>query len=352
MNRIIVIVFISSIIFSCSKDNNPNPTKIEIEKYDQAKIDEAYGLISQVPSIRSMVISHEFETIAEQYYNNTTSGPDSILDVRSVTKSISSALIGIALDMGYLTSVDQKLSEFITPLTDSLDQQKGDITIKQLLTMTAGFEWFEIAEPSEFGNFIYAPNQLEYVLNKPMIHTPGTVFDYSDGAAHLVSIVISQATGMSASEFADEYLFKPMGIDHRFWYEDNQGHNYGGAGICIGPVDMIKFGELYLNHGKYNGVQVISETWIVESTSINISTNNIVPFLTNYGYYWWIGHEKNYDFYCAMGYGGQFIIVVPELELVMAATCDFRGLGSQAGQNWNRIINILLDNVLDAFIEN
>jgi len=154
---------------------------------------------------------------------------------------------------------------------------------------------------------------------------------------------------MTASEFARIYLFEPMGIGYRFWYEDNQGYNYGGAGLCIGPEDMIKIGNLFLQKGLYNGERIVSESWINQASTNYISTNNVVPYLTDYGYYWWLGSEKGFDFYMAMGYGGQFICVVPELNLVVVATCDFRGIGSQAGQNWNTIIDIIMNNVLDAF---
>jgi CubicO group peptidase (beta-lactamase class C family) len=216
--------------------------------------------------------------------------------------------------------------------------------------MATGFEWFEIAEPSEFGDFIYASNQLLYVLNKQFIHPPGTVFDYSDGAAHLISVIISEATGMSASEFANVHLFEPMGIDERFWYEDNQGYTYGGAGLCIGPHDMIKFGNMILNNGEYNGNRIVSSEWLNAATSIHISTNNLLPYLTDYGYYWWKGSILGHEFSMAMGYGGQFIVIVPNLNVVASATCEFRGLSEISGQNWNSIIDVISNNVIPAFI--
>lgn len=335
-------------VSGCSKDE----TVVEEKKYDESIIEQAYQKIQVIPGIRSLVVSHESEIIREGYYNNTTSGPDSIIDVRSVTKSIMSTLIGIAIDKGYIDNVDQTLSEYIDTLVPNLDEQKGNITIHQLLTMTTGLEWFEIAEPSEFGDFIYATNQLSYAIEKPIINEPGLVFDYSDGVAHLTSVVLTQATGMTTNEFAHRFLFEPLGIDTRFWYEDNQGYFYGGAGLCIGPHDMVKIGNLFLQKGKYDGKQILSEDWIEKSTTNYITTNNVVPYLTNYGYYWWIGNVKNFDFYTAMGYGGQFIFVIPDLELVIVTTCNFTGIGGsqQASQNWNSIIDIIVNYVVDAFI--
>ena len=343
------IILTGLVLVSCTSDNAVN--NIDNPEYDDKKIDEAFQLISQVQGIRSLVVSFNSEIIREEYFNNTGPGPDSILDVRSVTKSITSTLIGIALDKGYLKSLNQTLDEFIAPLVDTLSTKMGAITIRQLLTMTAGFEWHEINEESEFPQFVYAPDQLEYVLNKPFIHTPGTVFNYSDGAAHLTSVVLTEATGMSASEFANVNLFEPLGIGERFWYEDNRGYNYGGVGLCIGPHDMIKIGQLIMQKGEYNGKKIVSENWIDKATSVHITTNNALPYLPNYGYYWWKGNQYGHDFSMAVGYGGQFIIIVHDLSLVASATCEFRGLSDISGRNWNSIINIIMNNVMPAFID-
>jgi len=346
-----IIIFVALFCLSCSEDNsNITQTNVETPKFNSTKIAEAYQLISQVQGIRSLAISFESKIISEEYYNNTGPGPDSILDVRSVTKSILSTLVGIAFDKGYLDSLNQPIYEFIEPLVDTLNPEMGAITIRQLLTMTAGFDWHEIAEPSEFPQFVYAPDQLLYILGKPFIFTPGTVFDYSDGAAHLMSVVLAEATGMSASEFARINLFEPMGIGERFWYEDNRGYNYGGVGLCIGPHDMIKIGEMILQKGEYNGERIVSENCLNDATSIHISANNLLPYLTDYGFYWWKGSKNGYDFSMANGYGGQFILIVPNLELVVVATCEFRGLSQISGQNWSSIINIIMNNVLSAFI--
>jgi len=352
MNKFLTLSFLTAciliFIIGCSK-SNPEPENTD---YNEKKLQDAYKSISNVTGIRSLVISYKHEIIYEEYYNNTNSGPDSIIDIRSATKSILSALIGIAIDKGFINSVDQTLSEFISPLVDSLDPQKGQITIHQLLTMTSGQEWSEIPGPSEFPDFIYAPDQFLYALNKPLINTPGTVFNYSDGSAHLLSVILTQATGMTASQFANKYLFEPLGIGNRFWYEDKQGYNYGGVGLCVGPYDMIKFGNLFLNKGKYKGVQIVSENWVDKAITNYISTGNVLPYLTNYGYYWWVGTRKGFSFYTAMGYGGQYIFVVPDLNLVVVSTCNFTGIGGsvQAGENWKNITDIIMNNILEAFV--
>jgi len=349
--KILIVLSISffSLFYACNEDSNPVESEDNSPKYNSEMIDQAYEKIANVNGIRSLVISQNSSIIGEQYYNNTGPEPDSILDVRSVTKSILSTLVGIALDKGYLESLDQKVSEFISPLVDSLSKEMGDISIRELITMTAGFEWHEIAEESEFPEFATAPDQLLYILEKPFVNEPGTVFDYSDGAAHLTSIILSEATGMSASAFANQYLLNPMGIGDRFWYEDNRSYNFGGVGLCIGPKDMIKIGELYLNEGSYNGNIIVSSGWINQATSAHISTNNVLPYLTDYGYYWWKGNQNGHDFSIANGYGGQFICIVPDLNVVVVATCNFLGMGAQAGQNWSSILGIIMSEIIPAF---
>jgi CubicO group peptidase (beta-lactamase class C family) len=208
--------------------------------------------------------------------------------------------------------------------------------------MTSGHEWREITEPSEFNDWISAEDQLLYVFNKPIVHTPGTVFDYSDGAAHLVSAIISKATGMNTTDFADQYLFGPMGLGVRGWYGDNRGLSYGGVGLMLGPHDMIEFGNLYLNNGELNGTEIVSSEWIQSATSPKVGSGDHIPQYPQYGYYWWLRTRGGHDCSCAIGYGGQFILVCPDVDLVVVATCDYRGLTAQeAGANWTAIEGII-----------
>ena len=334
------------ILSACSSDGD---TIVNSQNYDETKIEESYELISHLAGIRSLLISYNDEIIGVEYFNNTGPEPDSILDVRSVTKSITSLLIGIALDKGYLTSLDQTVSEFLSNSVTGLNEEKGNITIRQLLTMTSGHVWYEIGDSSEFKEWIYAPDQLQYIINKPIVNTPGTVFNYSDGGAHLVSAILYRATGMRVDEFAQANLLNPLGIGQRFWYEDNRGINYGGVGICLGPEDMMKIGRMVLHKGLYNGKRIVSENWINESTATQVSTNNVLPYLTGYGYFWWKGNQNGHEFKTAMGYGGQFILVVEDLNLVVVTTCDFLIPKETAGQNWTSIINIIMNNIIPAF---
>jgi len=192
--------------------------------------------------------------------------------------------------------------------------------------------------------------KLLYILNKPFISDPGESFNYSDGAAHLTSVVLSQATNMTANEFAKEHLFTPLGIGDRYWTTDNRGFNYGGVRLYLYPDDMLRLGKLVLNKGKWNNEQIVTKDWIDESTEFQISTDDIIPYGSSYGYYWWRASANDYDFFYANGHGGQFILIAPAVEVVIVATTNWSGLSDpQAGSLWYNLINIIVNEVLVSF---
>ncbi len=339
----VLTVFTMLFIFQgCHSDKPVEPGKIDIAKLETAskKAGEIYGMIS-------LLVMKDNVMVLEEYYNN--SGPSTIHDVMSVTKSFTSALIGIAIDKGYIQSTDQKLSDYLSPVADSINRGIGDVTIHQLLTMTCGHEWFEIGEYSEYDKWINSPDQVEYILNKPIVFPPGTKFNYSDGAAHLVSAILEEATGKSACEFAGENLFNYLGFEKVLWTQDNRGYNYGGVGLNITARDMIEFGRLFLNNGKYDNRQIISSEWIDTSTKTHINTSNAINYGENYGYFWWRGREHSLDYYFATGFGGQFIFIVPDLKIVASATCKWSVPRAQAGENWLNILKIIVNDIVPVF---
>lgn len=349
---IFILAFLIAILSGCNESYDqpyPEAEKQNINGNDLAK---AFANAKMIDDLQGLAVARNNIIVAEEYYNDLGAEPDPNLHVMSVTKSISSTLIGIAIDKGYINSVNQTVSDFLGAEVDTVNSELGKVTIHHLMTMTTGHDWHEIGDESEFYAFATAPDQLNYILEKPIVNTPGTVFNYSDGAAHLISVIITKATGMDGSEFADKYLFGPMDLGDRIWYADNRMFAYGGVGLCLGIHDMIKFGFLYLNEGNFNGQQIVSSEWINEATRYRISTNNAIPFLTDYGYYWWLGNAHGHDFICANGYGGQFIFIVEELNLVVCSRSNYRNIDrSKAGENWYNILNIIINQVLPAVKE-
>ena len=319
------------------------------QNIDIGQLTAAFAEAKKISALQGLAVARNDVIVAEEYFNNSGPDPDPNIHVMSVTKSITATLIGIAINSGFIQSVNQTVSDFLKAEVDTVNPTLGKVTIRQLMTMTCGHKWLELGPVSEFGDFVNAPNQLNYILNKPIVNKPGTVFNYSDGAAHLTSIIISKATGMSTSAFADEYLFGPMGLGNKTWYSDKQGYSYGGVRLFIGIHDMIKIGYLYLHDGYFNGQQIVPAKWIDTVTAFQMKTNNEVPFLTDYGYYWWLGSAHGQDFVCANGYGGQFIFIVKDLNLVIVSRTDYRNISdTKANQNWYNVLNVIINKILPA----
>jgi CubicO group peptidase (beta-lactamase class C family) len=238
--------------------------------------------------------------------------------VHSCTKSVVSALIGIAIGQGYLSGVEQPLLEiFEDREVANLDSRKQSITLEDLLTMSSGldckdsylYRWRGLEEMWVSGDWV------QYVLDLPMADDPGTRFEYCNGGSFLLSAIVQETTGMTALEYAEENLFGPLGITDVDWPSNPDGISIGWGDLRMLPHDMAKIGYLYLNEGEWDGEQVIPSEWVRASTKEHIEAT-LQPA---YGYQWWIDPP---DVYMALGYAGQFIFVAPEHDLVAVFTSD------------------------------
>lgn len=294
---------------------------------DLKKLTELEQMLkSQYRNTNGIVIVRKGYIVFERYNGHT---PLDTHNVASVTKSFISALIGIAIDKGYIQSADQKVLDFFPEYaSDPNDFKKRTITIRHLLTMTApiaskttGNRW----EPLD--RLRRQRDWVKYILDISGKDQTGK-FQYSTAGAHLLSAIITCATGMCAREFANEHLFKPLCMknipDHEMnsfqiddvfgknvtgWIKDPQGNTTGGWGLTITLRDMARFGFLYLNKGVWNNKQIISKKWIDESIALNSN---------NYGYLWWLRKENGLFTYSALGSGGNVICCIPKKNLVVA----------------------------------
>jgi len=349
----ILLVIIISIAGACKKesdnppDNNPD-TLAPAPTIDTAMLNDAFLQVQQISNIQSLVVCQNDTIIKEAFFG--AGGADVTLDVRSVTKSITALFVGIAIDKGFIQSGEQPIGDFLRLIVDTISPDKASIKIRNLLTMTGGFEWDELTSVAGYNNWITAPNQVQYVLDKPLIAQPGEIFTYNSGAFHLLSVIISRATGIQTLEFANQNFFKPLGIGDKIWEVDHQGYNNGAAGLKITPHDMVKIGRLILHHGEYNGKWIVSSQWIEHLISLKIITNNAVPYGPGYGYGWWNGQSEQGNYAFAMGWGGQFIIAVPSLKLVVVATNKWSGISATvANEQWYRTIDLIMTGILPAF---
>ena len=280
--------------------------------------------IEEQGEIDSVLIVKDGYLVLEEYYNDYDKEIQH--EIYSCTKSIMSALIGIALERGEIESIDEKVLDFFPEYEiENLDELKKQITIKDLLTMSSGLEWDESSVPYEdeendFFQMTRSDDWVKFILDKPVVAKPEEVFNYNSGNSHILSAILQRATGMDTLSYAMKYLFTPLGVssDDLSWEKDPQGIYFGGAFIRMRPRDMAKFGLLYLNNGRWNGNQIISEKWVKESTLAYIKSDRPC---NDYGYQWWIWRCGTKSFR-ALGYGGQLIIVVKELDMVIVFTAQ------------------------------
>ena len=276
-----------------------------------AALEPALARVAELPRMRSILVSVDGELLAEQYYHGAT--PRRAANLKSASKSIISVLVGIALDQGHLDTIDTTIDQFFPEYLD--DPAKERITVEDLLTMRAGLE---TTSNRNYGRWVQSGNWVRHVLTRPLVAEPGTQMIYSTGSTHLLSAIITQASGMDTHSFARRYLGESMGISVPRWTTDPQGIYFGGNEMSMTPRDMLAIGEMYLNCGRVGTTQVVSEAWV--HTSIQAHATREWRPERAYGYGWWVRDLDGYDAFYAWGYGGQFIYVVPGLRLVTVMT--------------------------------
>lgn len=338
---------LSLALTSCSLENI-SEADIHI---NQQQLNDAFATLSNVGGMKSIVISQNDTIVKEQYFNSSSSSTTH--DVRSVTKTVTALLIGIAIDKGYIASVEEEIGQYITPIVGNISPDKAALKIKHLLTMSSGLEWYEwgnyAGSNNEYNNWWNSSDQITYLLNRNFAHTPGSYFNYNSAGSHLLSIIVSQSTGMNTEDFAKQFLFEPLGINFSNWRKDKRGYSNGAAGLFLTPNDMQKIGSLLLNKGLVGNKRIVSANWIDEMIKLHISTRDANSFANGYGYQTWLWKDGNNSYFDAMGYGGQFILIVPAKKLVISATCDLPSSSSTADSNWYTIMNTIANSIIPAF---
>ena len=246
-------------------------------------------------------------------YDQNTTHP-----IHSCTKSIVSALIGIGIEEGNIESVQVPVLDFFPDrLADNIDANKEEMTLEDLLTMTSGFDCTDsyLYRWSGLNQMRGSEDWIQFMLDLPMTATPGTQFEYCNGASFLLSAIITETSGVSAFEFAKTHLFGPLGITDVVWPTNPQGINIGWGELSMLPHDLAKIGYLYLREGQWDGEQIVPSSWVEDSTQEYISAT----LEDGYGYQWWVDDS---GVYMALGYAGQFIFVVPEKDMVVVFTSD------------------------------
>ncbi len=241
-------------------------------------------------NIHSLLIIRNGHVVTDAYFYPFAQSR-SLHDLASATKSFTSTLIGIAIAQGYIESVEQPVLDFFPESSvANLDANKSAMTLEDLLTMRSGFQCSGEASVREM---MASPDWSQFTLDLPMAAEPGTRYVYCSPNSHLLSAIIQETTGMSALAFAQEHLFRPLGVSDVIWPTDPQGNNWGWGDLKLAPHDMAKLGYLFLNEGRWDGQQVVSAAWAKAATSGG-----------SYGYQWWL---KPSGAYFATGGGGCFL---------------------------------------------
>lgn len=303
-------------------------------------------------SIDSLSIIRNGYLVADIYLNPMYP-KDKLHVIHSCAKSITSALIGIAIEQGYIEGVDVPVIEFFKDKNiEMTDPRMAEVTLQNLLTMQTGihsqdsflYGWRGLFETMATDDWV------AHILSLPFDVDPGTRFDYSNLSTFMLSAIIHKATGVDTLSYARENLFEPLGIEDVYWEKSPQGINVGFARMWMKPHDMAKFGLLYLQKGRWNNQQIIPKAWIEESLTPYAYTRNYVeilnaegskdnaasqrnwiaskffrPFGDGYGYQWWLDRNGNYT---ALGTSGQYIMVIPEQNLVVVVTNASREMGT------------------------
>lgn len=296
---------------------------IKSQEIDTSRI---YQLFSQMHNgenkVHSVLLVKNNHILIEEYFNSHSVNQKH--DLRSATKSITSLLLGIAIDKGFIEKVEDPISKYLkTPLSGkNLDEGKENITIKHLLTMSSGLDcndWDRKSKGQE--DKVYKKKDwLQYTLNLPMVNEPGMVSNYCSMGVVLIAEIVSQASGMPIDEYAKEFLFKALSISNVSWgHTSNKEVIPSARRLYMTPRDMAKIGQLILNNGMWNGKQIVSEKWIEESTTTKTKISGV-----NYGYLWWNIPFKEKDEMIvskvATGNGGQYIMIFPGLDMVAVFT--------------------------------
>jgi CubicO group peptidase (beta-lactamase class C family) len=278
-----------------------------------ALLEPAAKTAAELPRLRSLLVSWRGTLALERYFGGARA--TQLANVKSASKSVISALVGIAVSKGLIKGLDQPIADFFPELAKDPARGKGAITIEDLLTMRSGLE---STSGRQYGAWVQSRNWVRYVLAQPLVDPPGTRVEYSTGTTHLLSAILTRATKRSTWQFAQEELAKPLGFSLARWPQDPQGIYFGGNDMLMTPRQMIRFGELYLNDGRLGDRQLIPKSW-VEQTAVGRGRSRWGSD-REYGYGFWIRDFAGHQSFYAWGYGGQFIFIVPDLNLVVVTT--------------------------------
>ena len=359
-----VVVLLVWAVMACGKTvvdpvGNPSPDIDISAPWVEASVSEVGGSAAMVEAalaeastmerLRSILVVKDGLLVVEDYFG--TVGPDALHDVRSVTKSVISALVGLSTESGEITSLEDPIAKYLVPLTGPFEPAKQAITIEHLLTMTSGLEWDEPGGLGSYLEWLRSDDHIAFVLDKPLVFEPGTSFNYNSGASHLLGPILEQATATLLPSLAQEVLFGPIGVSRHRWEWLSSGSHNAGAGVDLRPRDLARFGQLYLQRGSSGGQRILPVGWVESSYTPRFDWRFNLGALhgVTYGYLWWTVPGAPEPLYFAWGHGGQYVVIVPDLNLVVVTTNHWPSMGERAPHYEEITMNLVVEQLIPAF---
>jgi CubicO group peptidase (beta-lactamase class C family) len=329
----VIFVGLLALCASCNKE----PAGIPFEAYswessspenegmDGVLLDSAIIRAIDHGFVDALLVIRNGRIVAEAYFNGFTK--DHPHNIMSVSKSMLSAIAGLVLEGPYGLDLEDKMLDYFPDYySGGLDPRKQDINIEHLLTMRMGIERESHNNYSVYSELYQSENWIKSTIEYPLVNDPGERMRYNTFITHLLSGVISEATGQGTDKFARKKLFAPMGIDIDYWEKDPQGICFGGNSMHVTPREMAVFGLLYLQNGMLEGKQIVPQSWVEQSLTPSTDLTHPNEWGSwknyNYAYLWWLGQFSGYDSFMGYGYGGQFVIVFPDLALIVVTTAN------------------------------
>ena len=277
--------------------------------------DAARKAAASQTQLHSLLVSHRGELILEHYNRGYSATRHA--NIKSAAKSIISTLVGIAVEQEHIPGLDAPIVRWFPELRKDADPRKAAITIEDLLTMRSGLA---STSGGNYGPWVNSRNWVRYALNRPMVSDPGTSMEYSTGTSHILSAILTRATTRTTRQYASEVLGKPLGFAFANWTRDPQGIYFGGNEMAMTARQMVSYGELYLNRGRVGTRQVVPADW-VDRSCVPV-TRSSYDLTREYGMGWWVQDIGGHRACFAWGYGGQYIMVFRELDLVVVITSN------------------------------
>jgi CubicO group peptidase (beta-lactamase class C family) len=332
-------------------DGSWKVSSLEEQNINLSKIQEMMHQIlsNNLKKIHSVIVIKNGRLVLEEYFAGYHLNLKH--SVQSVTKSVTSILIGIAKYREGNIVLDRELYSYLPEYKDLISgNDKSEITLEHLLTMRAGLEWNEMHAPSSLYEMIWSRDAIKFVLGQKLVDPPGKRFHYSTGLSTILGRVLKNTTGMNALQYAEKHLFKQLEIQDYFWGTTADGSISTGAALYLRPRDMAKLGYLFLKNGTWQGKRIIPGDWVRESIYPHVKGEKDMVSGTGYGYQWWSGalkvKDRDINTYYAGGHGGQYIVLIPELDLIIVTTSEWKE--NNAGDF--RAASIMENYIVPAFL--